>query len=110
MKNIDFNKPIRFTAGKDPAHFVGQRLDGDFFIERYGSGGLIIVDEYGRISNTFDSPPIIENVPELITRWVLVTPYCGYDSKEDALRAARSMDTDVKKAMIRVDFEEGEHS
>jgi len=84
----DFKKPIRFTIDKTPAHLIGPRLDGTFLIERYEHPDIIIVDKEGRGLSLFSVSPIIENVPERITRWVVVTPHIGYENKEEAINVA----------------------
>ena len=104
---IDFEKPIRFTDDNCPAHFIGQRLDGNFLIEEDGHPRLVVVDKDGRGVSIFWPTPIIENVPERITRWILMTPYTGYDSKEDAINVAARYEGE-HCAVIRVEFEEGE--
>jgi len=118
---IDFNKPIRFTIDKGTAHFIGKRVDGGFVIERAGFrtslltvdeegrevgvflGELMTVDEEGREVGVFLGEPIIENVPERITRWILMTPDTGYSSGEDAAMAA--VRSGGGYTVVKVEFE-----
>jgi len=111
---IDFKKPIRFVCDKEPAHFVGPLLDGNFVIERtdFIKAPLILVDENGCavINSSISSfSPVIENVPERITRWILMTPHMGYDSKEDALEVAKHC-WGEEYTVVKIEFEEGERS
>jgi len=110
MKKIDFEKPIRFTDDNAPAHLIGQRIDGNFVLEVEGRPLLIIVDKDGRVviaPSTYSFSPVIENVPERITRWIIASSNTGYESKKDALNAvAQFHNPDC--AVIRIEFEIGE--
>jgi len=109
---IDFDKPIRFVDNNKPAHFIGKRLDGLFVIEVDLEDRLFIVDKDGRaIINSLPPSlsPIIENVPERITRWIVVTPYTGFDSEEEAHRAAERFGCRrYTLARVEVEFDGGE--
>jgi len=105
---IDFKKPIRFAETKGPAHFVGPRLDGRFVIEEVDGNPLIFsVDENGFVPLWRAETPLIENIPERITRWVVMTPHIGYENKEEAINVAAHYEGE-HCAVIRVEFEEGE--
>ena len=105
---IDFNKPIRFTDDNAPAHLIGQRIDGRFVIE----GGedkhsLFCVDENGLVPSWRSKIPLIENTPERIKRWIIAAPTIGYESKDEALRAAEAY-TGEHLAVVKIEFEVGE--
>jgi len=103
---IDFNKPIRFISDKSPAHCVGPRIDGNFVVERADHPSLLIVDENGCavINSSISSfSPVIENIPERITRWILMTPDTGYSSGEDAAMAA--VRSGGGYTVVKVEFE-----
>jgi len=104
MKNIDFEKPIRFVSSKLPARVIGRRLNGCFLVERADADSAAYdVNENGvGVTGT----RIIENVPERITRWILVTPNTGYESKEDAIKEAVRCGGGY--TVVKVEFEEGE--
>jgi len=105
---IDFTKPIRFACDKEPARTIGRRANGHFVVEGEGSEELFIVDENGYVQNWRLETPFIKNIPERITRWILMTPNTGYDNKEDALRAVELYEGYENSAVVMVEFEEGE--
>jgi len=101
---IDFEKPIRFALSKFPARVIGHRLNGCFLVERADADSdAYEVNENG-VGRT--GIRIIENVPDRITRWILVTPHTGYDSKEDAIKDA--VRSGGGYTVVKVEFEEGE--
>jgi len=111
MKKIDFDKPIRFVEDKEPAHFIGPSITGNFVIEEARRPGdpfgplqsAIYLDEYGRSRN---GTQVIENAPKRITRWMWIYTDSGYATKEDALED--SPECPDRNTLIKIEFVPGE--
>ena len=101
MKEIDFSKPLRFTAiDKAPVHYIGLDKDGKHMCQKTtGMEAIFVVDQWGKSAQFVD----IENVPEKLVRWVNVYPD-AHPSKKDADHCAAA----DRIACIRIEFEEGE--
>ena len=104
MKEIDFEKPLRFVDNADELKYIGLDSRGFHVVEIVPVNALMQVDRYGKAAGWQD----VENIPEKITRWVNFYKN-GRDggvhpTKVDADRCA----TDQRIACIGVEFEPGE--
>ena len=104
MKEIDFEKPLRFVDNADELKYIGLDSRGFHIVEIVPVNALMQVDRYGKAAGWQD----VENIPEKITRWVNFYKN-GRDggvhpTKVDADRCA----TDQRIACIGVEFEPGE--
>lgn len=107
MKEIDFEKRLRFMGQKNIAHFVGQRSrEGHWIIEEASSGLIFTVDSYGRNVSTLEK--IVENVPGKITRWVNFYKD-GYPGRAHHTKDAADNECDDDRiACVPITFEPGE--
>ena len=104
MKEIDFEKPLRFVDNADELKYIGLDSRGFHVVEIVPVNALMQVDRYGKAAGWQD----VENIPEKITRWVNFYKN-GRDggvhpTKVDADRCA----TANRIACIPVEFDEGE--
>ena len=104
MKEIDFEKPLRFVDNADELKYIGLDSRGFHVVEIVPVNALMQVDRYGKAAGWQD----VENTPEKITRWVNFYKN-GRDggvhpTKVDADRCA----TANRIACIGVEFEPGE--
>ena len=104
MKEIDFEKPLRFVDNADELKYIGLDSLGFHVVEIVSVNALMQVDRYGKAAGWQD----VENIPEKLVRWVNFYKN-GRDggvhpTKVDADRCA----TANRIACIGVEFEPGE--
>ena len=103
MKEIDFDKPLRFMDSTDELKYIGLDSRGFHVVEIVPVNGLIQVDKYGKSAGWQD----VENVPEKITRWVNFYPSGSGGTHATREQADRSA-TSERIACVPVTFEPGE--
>ena len=104
MKEIDFEKPLRFVDNADELKYIGLDSRGFHVVEIVPVNALMQVDRYGKAAGWQD----VENVPEKITRWVNF-----YENEKDGGVHQTKVNADrcataKRIACIRVEFEPGE--
>ena len=105
MKEIDFSKPLRFTAiDKAPVHYIGLDKDGKHMCQKTtGMEAIFVVDQWGKSAQFVD----IENVPEKFTQWCNFYPSGSGGTHATREQADRSA-TSERIACVPVTFEPGE--
>ena len=105
MKEIDFEKPLRFTStDKSPVHYIGVDKDGKHVCQKTtGMEAIFIVDQFGKSTQFAD----IENTPEKITQWCNFYPSGSGGTHATREQADRSA-TSERIACVPVTFEPGE--
>ena len=103
MKEIDFDKPLRFMDSTDELKYIGLDSRGFHVVEIVPVNGLIQVDKYGKSAGWQD----VENVPEKLVRWVNL--YEGGACAAHITHELADQNAGIGRiACIRIEFEEGE--
>ena len=103
MKEVDFNKPLRFADHETSLKYIGQNSKGEYILEILPEGPLISANRLG-VTKTW---PNVENVPEKITRWCNFYPSGSGGTHATREQADRSA-TSERIACVPVTFEPGE--
>ena len=103
MKEIDFEKPLRFVDNADELKYIGLDSCGFHVVEIVPVNTLIQIDRYGKSSRWQD----VENIPEKITQWCNFYPSGSGDTHATRTEADRSA-TSERIACVPVTFELGE--
>ena len=102
MKEIDFDKPLRFMDSTDELKYIGLASRALHVVEIVPVNGLIQVDKYGKSAGWSN----VENIPEKLVMWVnfYKDSAYGYLTREEADHAAGS----YRLSCVRVECDEGE--
>jgi hypothetical protein len=103
MKEIDFEKPLRFVDNADELKYIGLDSRGFHVVEIVPVNALMQVDRYGKAAGWQD----VENIPEKITRWCNFYPSGSGGTHATREQADRSA-TSERIACVPVTFEPGE--
>ncbi len=103
MKEVDFEKPLRFVDNADELKYIGLDSCGFHVVEIVPVNILIQIDRYGKSSGWQD----VENIPEKITQWCNFYPSGSGYTHATRTEADRSA-TSERIACVPVTFELGE--
>ncbi len=103
MKEVDFEKPLRFVDNADELKYIGLDSCGFHVVEIVPVNILIQIDRYGKSSRWQD----VENIPEKLVRWVNL--YEGGAGAAHITHELADQNAGIGRiACIRIEFEEGE--